>query len=363
MRLDGSILLVFAVLMTGSAQVVPAQARGTEVRVRLESTEGSSVSGALVALLDSAQRVVVEGVSGETGTRVLTAPPGSYRIRVRRIGFRPFLSEPVSVPVSDELLLRFDSRRVQLESVVVTSRSECGPIDPSEQTLATIWDEIAKALRSRQLSVRDLDGIANYYVYRKTMRASGRVVSSDTTFRKLGTSKPFGVRDPAILARDGYVFGNEATGWTYYAPDETVLLSEQFAATHCFRAVRDKDRSGQVGIEFNPVKGRSMPEIEGVLWVDQRTAELRELTFRFVNSGVLEKGRAGGFTRFRRVPSGAWIVDAWALKAPILERQHDVLTDKITILGYIEDGGGVTMRSSSSPSPPPSALGPTAPGR
>jgi len=363
MRVDRSILLVVAVLVTVSSRVLPAQARGAEVRVRLESTEGSSIPGALVALLDSAQRVVVEGVSGETGMRTLTAPTGSYRIRVRRIGFRPFLSEPVAVPLAEEILLKIESPRVQLESVVVTSRSECGPIDPSEQTLAAVWDEIAKALRTSQLNARDFDDIANYFVYRKTMRANGRVVSSDTTFRKSGRSKPFAVKDPAILARDGYVFGDEQSGWTYYAPDETVLLSEQFAATHCFRAVRDKARSGQVGIEFNPVKGRRVPEIEGVLWVDQATAELRELIFRFVNSGILEQFRAGGFTRFRRVPSGAWIVDAWALTAPIIHRERAAMTDKLTVTGYIEDGGGVNMRPSSSPSPPPSALGPTAPGR
>ncbi len=363
MRLDGSILLVFAVLMTGSARMVPAQARGTEVRVRLESTDGSSVSGALVALLDSGQRVVAEAVSSENGTRVLTAPPDSYRIRVRRIGFRPFLSEPVSVPLPGEHLLKIESPRVLLESVVVTSKSQCGPIDPSERTLAAVWDEIAKALRSSQLSARDLDGVANYFVYRKRLRTNGRVIASDTVFRMSGTNKPFGMKDPATLAANGYVIGDERSGWTYDAPDETVLLSDPFAATHCFKAVRDKGRSGQVGIEFKPVDGRSVPDIAGVIWVDQGTAELRELIFRFVNAGMLEQFKAGGFTRFRRVPSGAWIVDAWALTAPVLQREPAAMTDKITIQGYIEDGGGVNMRPSSSPSPPPSALGPTAPGR
>ena len=349
MRLDRSILLVVAVLVAGSSRVVPAQARGTEVRIRLESMDGSIIPGALVALLDSGQRVVVEGVSGENGTRVLTAPPGSYRIRVRRIGFRPFLSEPVAVPLPGELLLRIDSPRVRLESVVVTSRSQCGPIDPSEQTLATVWDEIAKALRTSQLSGRDLDAFANYFVYRKRLRTSGRVVSSDTIFRMAGSKKPFGMKDPAMLAANGYVLGDERSGWTYYAPDETVLLSDQFAATHCFKAVLDKARSGQVGIEFKPVSGRSVPDIAGVLWVDQGTAELRELTFRFVNSGMLEQFKAGGFTRFRRVPSGAWIVDAWALTAPVLQREPAAMTDKIVLQGYVEDGGGVNMRPASPP--------------
>ena len=50
MRLDRSTLLVFAILLTGRAGEAPAQAGGAEVRVRLESTAGASVAGALVAL-------------------------------------------------------------------------------------------------------------------------------------------------------------------------------------------------------------------------------------------------------------------------------------------------------------------------
>ena len=44
------------------------------------------------------------------------------------------------------------------------------------------------------------------------------------------------------LATNGYVLGDEIQGWHYFAPDEVVLRSEQFAATHCFRLVRDKQR-------------------------------------------------------------------------------------------------------------------------
>jgi hypothetical protein len=100
-----------------------------------------------------------------------------------------------------------------------------------------------------------------------------------------------------------------------------------------------------VGIEFKPVSGRSVPDIAGVLWVDESAAELRELVFRFVKAGLLERYRAGGFTRFRRVRSGAWIVDAWALTAPILYRETAAITNRILVEGYVEDGGGVTMRS------------------
>jgi hypothetical protein len=335
-------------------QLLLAQSPDADVRIRLESKQGDRVAGALVALIDPAQRVVAEGVSGEDGTRVLTAPAGTYRVRVRRIGFFPFLSDPVTIPHSGELVLPVESARVALQSVVVTSKSACGAIDDDDQTLSLVWDEIAKALRTTQLNARDFESIARFFVYRSRLSATGSVLRSDTTFFNHGRAKPFGVRNPAVLAVHGYVIGDERTGWTYFAPDENVLLSEQFATTHCFRVVRDPGRAGQLGIEFKPVSRRKVPEIAGVLWVDQGTAELRELIFRYVNAGVLEQFGAGGFTRFRRVQSGAWVVSSWGLAAPILSRDEKP-GSRMIVDGYMEDGGGLL--------PQPAAGPPNAPGR
>ncbi|MDQ3672776.1 MAG: carboxypeptidase-like regulatory domain-containing protein [Gemmatimonadota bacterium] len=337
------ILTTAVAAATACARRVPAQGIEADLRVRVESIDGARLPGALVALIDSTHRVVREGVSDEAGVRSLRAPPGSYRIRVRRIGFLPFLSEPVSVSHGSEIELRVESSRVLLETIVVTSRSKCGRIDPSERVLTMVWDEIAKALRASQLSARDFADYLQAFVYRKQLNLHGFVVSSDTTFRAVGNARPFGARHPAALVAHGYVVGNEQLGWIYYAPDETVLLSEEFAATHCFQVVRNKSRPGQVGIEFKPVSSRTVPEVAGILWVDQSTAELRELIFRFVNAGLLERFNAGGFARFRRLESGSWIVDDWALRAPILEKGRD-LSQGARAIGYVEDGGGLTMR-------------------
>ena len=86
-----------------------------------------------------------------------------------------------------------------------------------------------------------------------------------------------------------------------------------------------------------------MGEIKGVLWVDQSTAELRELIFRYVNAGLMERFRAGGFARFRRLPSGSLIVDDWALRAPTLEKTSGKFGD-FRVTGFVEDGGGMTIR-------------------
>ena len=53
-----------------------------------------------------------------------------------------------------------------------------------------------------------------------------------------------------------------------------------------------------------------------VAGIDEAVAELREVVFHFVNAGVIGRYEATGFTRFLRVPSGAWIVDEWLLRLP-----------------------------------------------
>ena len=315
----------------------------SELRVRLRSNEGTPIAGALVALLDEHDNVLTEGLSSESGTRVLRAPSGVYRVRTRRIGFLPVVSSPVAMPRQDELLLVIETSRVVLDRIVVNSKSQCGRGDSGSWALGIVWDEIDKALRASQLTIADLAGFGRGRVYRRQIR-SGTVVETDTTFFDIVDQRPFGAISPDSLAESGYVVGDEAKGWTFYAPDETVLLSDQFGATHCFRVVREDRRPGQIGVAFEPVPRRSTPDIVGVLWVDEASAELREVVFHFVNAGIIGRYEATGFTRFLRVPSGAWIVDEWLLRLPrIASRQSSsgYTSNQYMLVGYDEHGGGI----------------------
>jgi hypothetical protein len=325
-----------------------AQPAPVTLRVRLQSNGGIPVAGALVALLDARDSVVAEGLSSENGTRVLRASPGTYRVRARRIGFLPFLSSPVEIPLQGELLLSVETSRVVLNRIVVNSKSQCKRNDPGAGSLGIVWDEIDKALRASQLTTEDLSGFGRALTYRKEVGPNGAVLSSDTTFFAIRNARPFGAIDPVTLATAGYVLGNETDGWNYFAPDETVLLSEQFAATHCFRLLRERVRPGDIGVAFEPVPQRKMADIVGVLWVDEQTAELREVVFHYVNAGVLSRFDAGGFTRFLRVPSGAWLVSEWRLKVPRLTmRQVPYKGAEFSAIGYAENGGGILTAAES----------------
>jgi hypothetical protein len=314
----------------------------SDVSVRLNSAGGSPLAGVLVALLDARDSVIAEGLSNEAGWRVLRAPAGSYRVRARRIGYLPFISHPFVLPRRDELLLVVETPHVILNTIVVTGKTECRRTDPSSHSLGAVWDEIDKALRASQLTTLDLAGFGQGRTYRTELDLNGRVRSSDTTLFAITNRRPFGTPDPEALAQKGYVSGDVVFGWEYFGPDEFVLLSESFARTHCFRLVRERGRRGQIGVAFEPIPRRSTSDIQGVLWVDDRTAELREMSFSFVNAGPFSQFNARGFTRFLRLPSGAWIVNEWWLKGPRLSMQTSPYSaPQFMVIGWIENGGGI----------------------
>lgn len=331
-----------------SASSLRAQEGTSDLRLKLSAPDGSPIAGALVALVNASDSVVVEGLTLEAGTRVLRAPRGAYRVRVRRIGYLPFLSSELTLPRPEELVLNVESQHVVLASIVVTSRSECSRNDPNTEALATVWDEIDKALRSSQLTVQDLAGIGQARVYKRETAPDGKLVASESRVFAITTRRPFGAVDPAKLAADGYVIGGLEQGWTFFGPDETVLRSEEFARTHCFKLVRDRDRTGQIGVSFEPEPQRRLPDISGTIWVDQSTSELREMEFQYVNAHEISRFNAGGFTKFRRVASGAWLVDEWKLSVPMLGIRETqgvpYATRHVVLLGRQDNGGGIVRQ-------------------
>ena len=320
----------------------------TTLRVRAEADARTPLAGALVALVDSENRVLAEELSSVNGFVSLTAAPGVYRVRVRRIGYRPFYSAPTTLPRSDVLVLRVESPRVVLDELVISASAQCGRINPDAATLASLWEEISKALRSSQLTIGDLKEIARVQTYVREIGLNGEVISSDSTNRSIANRRPFAAIDPKSLVADGYVRGDEQKGWDFFAPDEAVLLSNDFAATHCFRAIRHRSRRGQIGVSFEPAPRRRKSDIRGVIWVDEKSSELREVEFDFVNAGVLSEFQPHGFTRFHRMPSGAWIVSDWQLQLPRLARGATV-RDQTRIVGTIENGGRIVLAGAAAP--------------
>lgn len=337
-------LVATACFALASAEV---RAQATpELSVQLVAAPGVQLSGALVALVDSADVVAHEVLSNSRGLASVRAAPGRYRVRVRRIGYRPFFSEPVTLSATRKLDLRVESPRVVLSAMVVNARSQCGRIAADVNALATAWEEIVKALRASELTSADVSAIGRSTMYRRDIGAGGAVISADTTWLPTPSGRPFAAIDHGSLIEEGYVRGNPAIGWEYFGPDQAVILSPGFAETHCFRLARDARRKGEIGVAFEPVPRRRIPDIKGVLWIDATTSELREVVFRYVNVDILEMFEPGGFARFRRMPSGAWIVSEWQLRMPKLVMRTGKWSS-VQTNGYIENGGHVATTGES----------------
>jgi hypothetical protein len=125
-----------------------------------------------------------------------------------------------------------------------------------------------------------------------------------------------------------------------------VLLSDDFLDTHCFRMVRsEKDMPNAVGLGFEPVKGRRVPEIKGTLWVDRGSSELRVLDYEYVNVPISVRAPGlGGRSEFARLLTGDWIIKDWYIRLPDrVDRQRrpsarlEARAD--TVVGFIDDGG------------------------
>ena len=332
--------IVVAVLLWCGAAPLQAQQQSVVLRVRVEAA-GQAVAGALVALLDQRNAVVSERLTGERGSQAFRIVPGTYRVRVRRIGFYPFTSDTIRITADRDLVLRVDSRAVMLRGVVVTASSRCARVGDSATELGLVWSEVLKALRASELTREDASVFARTRQYHRITRRD-TLLFADTVIRDVHAPRPFVALDPRRLAREGYVRGNERDGWEYFAPDERVLLSDEFAATHCLRLTRDRSRPGEIGVGFEPAPRHRVPDIAGVIWVDERSAELREVVFRYVRAGLLERFGAGGRTKFVRTPAGAWLVSEWQLRAPMIE-YVPLSRDRFNPVGFVEHGGDLLL--------------------
>jgi hypothetical protein len=76
-------------------------------------------------------------------------------------------------------------------------------------------------------------------------------------------------------------------------------------------------RRGFLGIAFRPRTNRITGGINGTIWLDAGTFELRFVEFRYTNLiTVPSNPHLGGEVHFLRLESGAWLVRRWLVRMP-----------------------------------------------
>ena len=278
--------------------------------------------------------VVATGARGDTTARVLTNQAGRFTIRLPaagrygltmlRIGYRPTQGPPVVIAAgeSETVRLVLADRPVTLSSVNVRDRETCRVSADTGFMVTRVWDEARKAMLTTQLVGDETPLFAEWIEYDRVLDSTARLVRQQHVRTSRGpTTHAFRSRPAQYLDSAGYVVA-DSSGTTYFAPDADVLLSESFAAGHCFRLVGAPSYAPNlIGVGFQPSRDRrDKHDIEGTLWVDRASAELRTLEFRYTNlPDVIMAAQPGGVVQFLRLSDGHWLVSDWRLRMPRAE--------------------------------------------
>lgn len=327
------------------------------VQGRLAEDGGAPVPQMLVVLLDTAGRQRAGAISGDDGAFVLRAPEGGrFTLRVERVGYASTVTPPFDLAPGETVERRIvvNGRPIALDAIVVDGGGSRGcAVRPGtgEQT-ATVWEEARKALNSAAYG--EEHHLFRYRVarfQRDLDPSSGRVLHETSSEQGALAVHPFASPPAAQLSAHGWIQNTER-GTLYFGPDPAVLVSDEFLDDHCLRIANDRAAAGDslVGVAFEPVGGRRVPEIRGVLWLSRRTAELRRVEYTYTGLPPrIQSPRLGGTVEYARVAGGPWIVRRWSIRMPQVEvvRTGPALAasghelDSGRLVGVREDGGEV----------------------
>lgn len=285
------------------------------------------VVGALVDVTTPAGEVMGRATTNRRGAFfVRLALPGTYRVRVRAIGYaqvrvgdQAVTDETLELPV-----VRMTEAIATLPELVATAPAgRCRSARETGQVLAPLLEAAASALEVMEQVVRL--GEARHVVELIERRAFATrrdsIIEADT-IRVAELAWPVVSADPERLRAEG--FGNAPDGpragrWTFFGPDATVLFAPWFLSEHCFDLVEAAPGTGEIVVRFEPNARDDKVRLGGRLVLDATTLALRELHFEHRNlPSYLPQGSAGGVVHFVPDTAGGWRPDHWAMRAPLL---------------------------------------------
>lgn len=283
----------------------------------------------IVVATDEQGREASRALSSARGEYLLRLPTGGrYALKVLRIGYQPTPGPTIAVSGAGKETARIvlANQAVSLAAINVRDRETCRVNADTGLAVARVWEEARKAMLSSQLSSDEAAPLfAEWIEYDQTLDSTARLVRSQRVRTSRNpTTHAFRSRPAAFLDTAGYVVA-ESGGAMYFAPDAEVLLSELFARAHCFRLVAPpKESPNLLGVNFQPARDRrDKREIQGTLWVDRATAELRWLEFTFTNlNDAAMTAKPGGRVEFQRLQEGSWLVSRWNLRMAHVEMRR-----------------------------------------
>jgi hypothetical protein len=315
-RSERMLRISFGVVVLSMLLAAPAAAQTVTGRV-VGDADSEPIRGAVVTLLSTSGERLRAVLTNASGAFQIQAAPGSYRLRAEMIGRTTSEVEVVVGPAPVSVRLALPYAPIPLDGLLVEAETRCKvPAEAAALTLR-VWEEVQKALRAESIT-REL-GIYEFDIQRTRQTrdpATMQRISKTVLQGKSVAQQPFSTLPPEEIAESGYA--KVVNGQTMiYGPTTEVLLSPGFQETHCFSLRRARGRPDQIGLQFKPISGRKVTDIEGTIWIDDQTAELRRLEFKYKRvPSDLALGSYTGFAEFQRLEAGAWIIGSWELNTP-----------------------------------------------
>ncbi len=313
--------LLWATVASGvAARAAHAQSvRGTVV----QSDSTSAASGVVALLIGAAtDSTFARAVTSSRGAFLLRAPrAGAYRVRILRLGQAPTTSARIQLAGTETISLRMvlANRPLVLARRDVRGKDECRVRPDSGLLVAQLLMEARTALLASVSTSLDGERIAEYQRFARLEDTRGRLVAPEETLTvNTLSAQPFASLSPDSLARSGFVT-TAGDSIQYFGPDAEVLLSDAFAAGHCFHVVKGTGaRAGSVGVAFRPVAARrGVVDIRGTLWMDSASAALQMIEYTYDPSAADERrAGVGGEVHFARTDGGLWFVSHWNIRMP-----------------------------------------------
>lgn len=325
--------------------------------VAAQAVEGIALAGgrpvgyAVVLLVDSAGREVGVALSDSGGRfAVRAAVPGSHRVAVRRIGQRPWLSEPLVLgDAVQPLALDLPEQPVVLPALQPEATGRCRTRPALGAATTALLDAARTGLGVAEATTR-LGSVQVRAVVRA--RLLDRALMLQTEQRTSLTGRvdwPFATLPVDSAAAIGFVgpAGDGAPG--HYGPDASLFGADWFLDTHCFDLVLPEPPGDNlVGLTFQPRASSSRADLRGTLWLDRGTLHLLRLEFRWTGLDAwVPREAAGGDLEFLPLPGGGVLLHRWWVRVPLV----DDFGLEPRLVGFLEGGGEVTEVLEAAPAP------------
>lgn len=245
---------------------------------------------------------------------------GALRLRVRRLGYRPFeATMPVRANATDTVVVALDRIAVRLASVDVREHPPClTPGAPSLQrdsTLAAVYEQL-------QLNAQQLRILSEKHPFAYAMRQrlwsttrNGRTVEEGSYLQPMSSQATWRYRPGQVVAyaRSGR---QRARQLEFRLPTLVELAEPAFIANHCFHyagTVPGEEGDQLVQVDIVAAEALREPDVHGSMFLDATTFQIRRYVMRL--SRMPRSGMVRGMTglevqvRFTEVLPGIPVVE------------------------------------------------------